>query len=238
MSTRGYPMVIRKGALLEGTFLTRPNRFLAMVQIGGQEVAAHVPDPGRLKELLIPGRRVYLERKHGKNRKTAYDLVLVDMEGTLVSVDSTLPNDIVADALKRGFFPEFLKYPSFRREAQYGKSRLDFRLTDDKDGDAFIEVKSASLVREGLALFPDAPTSRGARHLHELIDIQKKGHGAWVIFVIQREDAFKFSPNEEVDPAFAQALRMALDEGVGAIAYKCSVALDRICLKERVPILI
>jgi sugar fermentation stimulation protein A len=286
------PLFVRNRPLLEATFLARPNRFVAIVRINredglpepyqadgtatsgaeGGEVQAHVADPGRLEELLVPGRKVYLlpaqnggsrprkargakrKRRVEHQRKTAYTLVLVDYEGTLVSIDSRVPNELVYDGLSKGFFPELSAYHGIKREAGFGESRLDFRLSanacpsgdlkpQNKDSivdipDCLIEVKSVSLVRDTRSLFPDAPTIRGARHMRELKDAVSAGLKASVIFVIQREDARSFSPNDAMDPKFGVALREAVRSGVDVWAYTCRVSKESIALNRQVPVVL
>ncbi len=266
------PIFTRDKPLVEATFLARPNRFVAIVCIDGKEVQAHVADPGRLEELLVPGRKVYLlpaqngssrsrkakgtkrKSRSGNQRKTAYTLVLVDYEGTLVSIDSRVPNELVHDGLLKGFFPELSVYHCIKREAGFGESRLDFRLSanacpsgdpesQDKDSivcmpDRLVEVKSVSLVRDAGALFPDAPTIRGARHMRELKDAVSEGFKASVIFVIQREDAQSFSPNDAMDPKFGIALREAVRAGVDAWAYTSRVSKESIALNRQVPVVL
>ncbi len=232
------PSFLRERPLLEGIFLSRSNRFLGVVNLGGEEVEAHIADPGRLKEILIPGRKVYLQRSKNPSRKTSYDLVLVNMDGTLVSIDSRVPNELIFNALQRRFFQEFAGYSRILREVRYGKSRLDFKLTDGSEADSFIEVKSVTLVEEKKALFPDAPSIRGARHLRELTQACSEGYKAYVIFVIQRDDVVKFSPNRQMDPEFADALKDAVSAGVLPWAYTCRVTTEGLFLHEKVEVLL
>jgi sugar fermentation stimulation protein A len=220
--------------LIPATFLKRPNRFLAQVLLDGEETIAHVPDPGRLKELLLPGVEVFLRPASGA-RKTKFDLVLVNYQGTLVSLDSILPNRLVEEALKRGFFQELVHYPQIRREVTYSESRLDFCLSNSHDK-CFIEVKSVTLVQDKIALFPDAPTIRGARHLRELIRAKQEGMRAISLFIIQRDDAVSFSPHREMDPIFASTLKEAHSSGVEVWAYKCKLSLDDIILDQQVAV--
>jgi sugar fermentation stimulation protein A len=263
MSKHGSTLLfVRDRSLIEAAFLDRPNRFLAIVRVKGEDdlsnVQVHVADPGRLEELLVPGRKVYLlpaqnggsrprkakgakrKRRSEHQRKTAYTLVLVDYEGTLVSIDSRVPNELVYDGLKKGFFPEFRAYDSIKREAGFGESRLDFRLSANSDNlpDCLIEVKSVSLARDGQALFPDAPTIRGARHMRELREAVSDGLKASVVFVIQREDAKSFSPNDAIDPKFGSALREAAKSGVDVWAYTCRVSKESIALNRQVPVVL
>lgn len=243
------PEYVRDGPLIRAALISRPNRFLAVARLDGgfdqgaademgfHVVEAHIADPGRLEELLVPNARVYLSRaRAGKGRvarKTVYDLVLVERDGVLVSVDSRVPNELVY------------------RASVYGSSRLDFRLSAASAAalaeppgagplpDCFVEVKSATLVQGGMALFPDAPTSRGARHMRELAMAISQGFRAMVIFVVQRVDAVSFAPNVGMDPAFARALRDGVTAGVEIIAVRCDIARSgAIVLDQRIPVIV
>ena len=212
-----------KAALKEAVFLTRDNRFRATVELDGRRVWAYLPNSGRLEELLSPGRRVLLRPAAALDRKTAYDLLLVDLEGFLVSADARLPNLLVEEALREGSLSPFQRYEDIQREVKHGGSRLDFAL-ETGGRSCLIEVKSVTLVRKGLALFPDAPTLRGRRHVEELRRAVAEGKRAAIIFVVQRGDAETFAPNDEADPAFGRALRRAVEEGVEVYAYACRVS--------------
>ena len=212
-----------KAELKEAVFLTRDNRFRATVKLDGRPVWAYLPNSGRLEELLRPGRRVLLRPAAAPGRKTAYDLLLVDLEGVLVSADARLPNLLVEEALREGRLLPFAGYEAIRREVECGGVRLDFVLEKEEDR-CLIEVKSVTLVREGVALFPDAPTLRGRRHLEELRRAVAEGERAAIIFVVQREDALAFAPHDKADPAFGRALRRAVEEGVEVHAYACRVS--------------
>lgn len=217
----------RKGNLVEARFLRRPNRFAALVRLSqdGEEAMVHVTDTGRMRELLQEGRRVYLSPADGKGRKTSYDLTLVDMDGTLVSVDATLPNRLAAEAVERGAIPEFAGFQLARREVTLGESRLDL-LLKGPDRLCYIEAKSVTLVRDGTAFFPDAPTARGRKHLVSLARAVSDGHRAAAVFVVQRADAVSFRPNDDADPAFGQTLREIVGAGVEAYAYRCRITLE------------
>ncbi len=222
--------------LIRGVFLKRENRFRVRVEVEGGVSAAHLPNSGRLEELLIPGREVFLSRETKGKRKTPFDLKLVRVGELLVSVDARLPRFIFQEALERGLVREFAGYRVARSEPQYGKGRLDL-LLEGPAGPCFVETKSVTLVRDGVALFPDAPTGRGRRHLLALRELAAGGTEAAVVFIIQREDALAFSPNSSADPAFALAFREALEAGVAAFAYTCSVTERGIELRGRVPLL-
>lgn len=224
------------GPLIPATFLERPNRFLGNVQINGRHVQCFIPNPGRMKELLHHGAKVYLLERSSEKRKTGHDLVLVDYEGRLVSIDSMMPNRIVAEAMETGSIPEFCGLDVEKREYTYGESRLDFLLRGET-GQLLLEVKSCTLVRDGVGLFPDAPTARGSRHLLTLIDGLEQGRAA-AFFLIQRADAGCLKPNEEADPEFAGNLREAHRRGVEVYAYTSGVTLDGVSVKEKVPVIL
>jgi sugar fermentation stimulation protein A len=222
--------------LLPGRFVKRDNRFRATVTVAGQQVWAHVPNSGRLRELFTPGRPVWLSPAGDPARKTAFDLRLVDYAGTLVSVDARLPNTLLAEALAERRLPG-LAYPDIRREVPLGNSRLDFRLSGPAEV-CWLETKSVTLVTEGLAQFPDAPTARGRRHLEELIEVKATGDRAVVVFVVQRSDAHRFTPHQEADPLFASGLALAAAAGVEIRAFTCYVSLESISLAAEIPVLL
>ena len=221
--------------LVEGRFLERLNRFAALVEVAGQEVLCHVANSGRMKELFVPGYRVLLKPRAGNHRKTRFDLALVDLGSGLASADARLPNALVAEALSVGSLPQFHGFTRIRPEATFGESRLDLLLEGPK-GRCYIETKSVTLVVNGVGLFPDAPTIRGAKHMGSLAQAVAAGHRAAAIFVVQRDDATAFATNDEADPDFGVAFREALAAGVEAFAYICRVSERAINLSCRLPI--
>jgi sugar fermentation stimulation protein A len=223
--------------LIPATFMKRDNRFRVTVRVEGHLVWAHLPNSGWLRELLVPGRRVLLAAAQAPGRLTAYDLLMVDLDGTLVSIDARLPGRLLYESLQAGRLEEFAGYAKVRREVTYGQSRLDLALEGEPDGGrCFIEAKSVTLVEDGVALFPDAPTQRGRRHLGELARARAEGHRAAVAFVVQRDDAISFSPHDEADPAFGRALREAAQAGVEVYAYKCRVSEGEVTLSAPLPV--
>ena len=220
--------------LIKTKFVSRINRFLGLVVLEGVKVEVFIPNPGRMEELLHPGAIVWIANKKALHRKTVFDLVLVEHDGTLVSVDSRTPNTVLAEAIQAGTTPEFEKYTVERREPSYDDSRFDLLLTDGQRK-LTLEVKSCTLVEDGVALFPDAPTKRGTRHLKTLIKALHEGRSA-ILFLIQRADANTFQPNEKTDPEFAKALREAAFKGVEVYAYGSDVTINEISLKGRIPI--
>ena len=222
--------------LVEGRFIKRLNRFAALVDVERREYLVHVPNSGRMGELLVPGFRVLLApAPKGANRKTSFDLALVDTGGALSSADARLPNKLVAEALARGRMPQFGGYPVVRGEQVFGESRLDF-LLEGPEGKCYVETKSVTLVEDGVGLFPDAPTVRGVKHLRSLMAARDAGHQAAVVFVIQRADADAFAPHDVADPLLGTTLREAAAAGVEVWAYRCRVNERCITLADEVPV--
>lgn len=222
-------------ALLEARFVRRLNRFAAIVTVGGTERMVHVANSGRMRELLQAGNRVLLAPVSSMGLKTTHYLALVDLGHTLVSADARLPPYLVHEALAEGRLPQFAGYTSFRREVMFGESRLDL-LLQGPQGQCYMEVKSVTLVEGGTGLFPDAPTIRGAKHVRSLAQALGEGHRAAVVFVVQREDAAAFAPNDAADPAFGEALRLAHAQGVEVYAYRCRVSRGAVVLADQLPV--
>ncbi len=221
--------------LVEGIFLERVNRFLAMVQVDGREVGVHVANSGRMKELFIPGRRVLVRPMPGEHRKTKFDLALVDLGQALASADARMPNGLIAEGVANGHLDQFAGHSEIRREVTFGDSRLDLML-EGPLGRCYIEAKSVTLVENGVGLFPDSPTIRGAKHLRTLETVLEAGHRAAVIFVVQRPDATAFATNDPADPALAEAFQSAVAAGVEAYAYNCKVTERLLRLDRSLPI--
>jgi sugar fermentation stimulation protein A len=213
----------------------RENRFRVTVEVDGEPVAAHLPNSGRLTELLTPGRPCLLEPISSLRRKTDFDLKLVQHAGVLISVDARLPNPLLAEALEEERLVAFQGHTSFEREVVLGESRVDFQL-EMPDGLLWIETKSVTLVEHTLARFPDAPTARGTRHVRELANAVRDGDRAAIVFVIQRPDARSFKPHDAADPAFGKALRSASDTGVRVYAYTCQVSREAISIAGLIPV--
>lgn len=216
---------------LTGTFLCRPNRFIAHVQTETGLEICHVKNTGRCAELLIPGAEVTLAAGKNVHRKTRFDLVAVKKGSLYINMDSQAPNRAAAEALPR-LFPGLTL---LRPETVFGASRLDFYL-EQGEKRTFVEVKGVTLEENGLALFPDAPTERGVKHLKELENCLRAGYGAAVLFVIQMRGVSCFAPNRKTHPAFADALFHARESGVSIMAYDCFVARDSMTLADPVPI--
>jgi len=214
----------------KGIFIARPNRFVAQVEINGKEHTVHVKNTGRCLELLVPGAKVLLEYHPDakeQGRKTEYSLVAVYKGQLLINMDSQAPNAAAKEWLENGGFQREMgmKPEDIRREVAYGQSRFDLAFTLEGKP-AFMEVKGVTLEKDGMALFPDAPTERGVKHLEELVLAVKEGFLAFVLFVIQMKGVHGFRPNEEMHMAFAEALIKAREAGVKVLAYDCDVGED------------
>ena len=220
---------------IKGTFVRRLNRFAATVTQRGKPVVVHVANSGRMRELLRAGATVYLRKASNAERKTGYDLSLVQLGKTIVSVDSSLPGKLLLEAFKAKGLPQFHDFSEARAEMTYEDRRLDLLFTG-RGGKCYVETKSVTLVRRGVAIFPDAPTERGRKHLGTLAHAKRAGHRAAVVFVIQRPDAIRFRPNEQTDPDFCKALRSAIANGVEAYAYACDVSTREVSLSQEVEV--
>ena len=218
----------------EGRFLERPNRFIARVELDGAVETVHVKNTGRCRELLVSGCKVYLADEGHGGRKTRYDLIAVEKEGVgLINMDSQAVNPAAGEWLPQSGL--FETGAIFRREVTHGNSRFDFAVEEGARRH-FVEVKGVTLEQNGTALFPDAPTLRGVKHLQELEACAKEGIGAWVLFVIQMEGMVCFRPHEAMHPQFAQALRRAAEAGVRVLAVDCHVTPDSLQVKGFVPV--
>ena len=213
--------------LIPATYLRRPNRFVVEAKLkSGEIVPTHLADPGRLRELLLPGAELRLRPVPDDNpRKTRYTVALVrsqDAPNRWVSVDTSLPNRLAGELLEGNGVSGIRPCTSLRREVTCGKSRFDFLLAHYDDTETWVEVKSVTLVEDGVARFPDAPTVRGARHVRELTEIVRNGGQAAVLFVVQRDDADHVEPKADTDPDFAEALKQAKSTGVSlhAVRYR------------------
>lgn len=212
---------IKLANLILGKFVERPNRFLVIFEKdkGKTREMAHLRDPGRLKELLLPGVKLLLrEVELNPNRKTKYDVIAVFNGKIWILINSGFHSDIAEDLIDSGLIKELTSYSVGRREFSYGNSRIDF-LLDSDEGQMLLEVKGCTLVEDGVAKFPDAPTVRGKKHLDELVDSLEDGYKSSVLFLILREDAKEFRPNMEMDPDFTSALKNAGTGGVQIFAY-------------------
>ena len=218
--------------MVPGVFLSRPNRFIAHVEIGGETQICHVKNTGRCRELLPAGAKVWCQEFDSPTRKTKYDLITVQKGNRLINMDSQAPNAAAKEWLTAGGLGEL---ENLRSEVFHGDSRFDFAF--QKDGkQCFLEVKGVTLENDGVCAFPDAPTQRGAKHLKGLTQAVKEGFGGYVLFVIQMSDVNYLHPNDATDPAFGAALREAAEAGVQVLAVDCRVTEDTIEIQNPVKI--
>lgn len=217
----------------EGKFLSRPNRFIAEIEIEGKIEICHVKNTGRCKELLIPGVRVYVQKSENPKRKTNWDLISVYKGDTLINMDSQIPNVVVKEWIEQGNL--FHTIDLLRPEVVYHNSRFDLYASADSK-ETFIEVKGVTLEEEGIAMFPDAPTVRGVKHIEELCRCTSEGYEAYIIFVIQMKGIRYFTPYEVRQPEFLEALKKAKKMGVHILALDCIVTKDTIQIDQEVEV--
>lgn len=217
----------------KGKFLSRPNRFIANVEIDGKAEVCHVKNTGRCKELLVEGCTVWLEHSDSESRKTAFDLVAVEKGDRLINMDSQAPNKAVGEWLreKMPFGEGFSVY----HEKKYGNSRFDFYL-ESQDRKIFMEVKGCTLEKDGVVLFPDAPTLRGVKHIEELSNCLDEGYEAYIMILVQMSDVKYFTPNYDTHPEFGEALEKASRKGVKILCYDCNVTHDSMTVGKPVKV--
>lgn len=218
--------------MVKGTFLARPNRFVAHIEIDGQIEVCHVKNTGRCRELLPVGAQVWCQKSANPGRKTKYDLIAVQKGERLINMDSQAPNAAVGEWLHSGGLGDV---EQVRAEAVHGESRFDFSFVLNGKR-CFLEVKGVTLETDGVCAFPDAPTQRGTKHLRGLTAAVAEGYGAYVLFVIQMKNVQYLHPNDETDPAFGTALREAAAAGVQVLAMDCRVTPQSMTLGESIPV--
>lgn len=227
--------------LIPVRLVKRVNRFVVEAHTDGpslETLALHLPNSGRMQELLPEGALGLAAPNPTEGRKTAGTLLLVRYEGRWVSVDARIPNRLFARGLAGGHLAPFREYQDWEAEVPWGKGRMDFRLIAPDKPPCLVETKSCNLVVDGTALFPDAPTTRGTRHLMELAEAVQKGYRAAVVWFVQRDDATRLMPHVDADPDFARALRLATSAGVEAYAYRCRVRPEGVAILDAVPVVI
>ncbi|MDF1838859.1 MAG: DNA/RNA nuclease SfsA [Planctomycetota bacterium] len=213
---------------VQGRLIKRYKRFLADVDMdGGETLTAHCPNTGSMKGCLEAGAKVVLRDSQNPARKLQYTLQTIEVDGTWVNVDTGLPEALAFEAIQAGLIPSLTGYEKARREVKYGKnSRIDVLLEDEEKGRCYVEVKNTTLVDGKLAMFPDAVTERGRKHLYELASMVEEGHRAVMLYIISRDDVNSFSPAEDIDPAYTESLREVTSKGVEVLAYSTRVEPD------------
>ena len=219
--------------VVKAKFLSRPNRFIALVELDGETVTVHVKNTGRLKELLTYGVTCFVQETDNSERKTRYSLIAVQKGEDVVNVDSQAPNKVFYEWAKSGAFIDGISL--IRPEKTYGNSRFDCYI-EAGNRKIFIEVKGVTLEKEGVALFPDAPTERGVKHLKELCECVKNGYEAYIVFVVQMKGVHTFSPNRETHPKFADALCECEKNGVNILCVDCNVTPETLEISNEITI--
>lgn len=222
-----YPNIKR------ASFVSRENRFVATVRLHGEDTRVHVKNTGRCRELLVPGATVYLVDSGRPERKYRYDLVAVEKGDLLVNMDSQAPNVVFAEFLRRGGLMDGVTY--IKPEFQYGTSRMDFYFERGEERH-LVEVKGVTLEENGVCRFPDAPTSRGSRHLRELIQAREEGIQGWICFVVQIDHMSRLEPNWRTDPEFSRTLCLAAEAGVQVRAFGCHVRPQGLEIASELPV--
>lgn len=225
------------GELTQGILVRRYKRFLADVELPGEEVVtAHTANTGAMLGCCQPGRPVWLSLHDCAHRKYRYTLEMIDMPAALVGVNTAVPNRLVRAAAVAGAVPEFPHPVTVRSEVKRGESRLDLMLTSPRtEGDVFVEIKNCTLVEDGTAYFPDAVTTRGTRHLEELAALAREGIRAVIFVLVQRGDAVRFSPADHIDPEWGKTLRRVLADGVELLVYRAALTTKEIGIGKRLP---
>ena len=226
-----------EGPLINAVFIERPNRFITIIEIGGEKHKSHLPDPGRLKELLIPGASLLVRpAPENKERSTAFTTIMVNLKGQWISLVSTLPNQFVKYSFQKNRIPIFQKYKLVRPEVTIRNHRFDFLLCNKSGKNFFLEVKSVTFVEDGIAKFPDAVTTRGMNHAKTLTDLVKEGEFAGILFVCQRPDATLFEPMWDRDPMFSNVLFNAYKMGVKVWCITLNVSQTEISFNKEIPV--
>lgn len=220
-------------SIKKGIFINRPNRFVANVLIDGITETVHVKNTGRCKEILVKGTTVFLEESFNLNRKTRYSLVAAYKGDTLINIDSQAPNHVVYEAILQNKIKDFKDVLTLKKEVTFGKSRFDLYF-ENKSEKGFIEVKGVTLEKDGTAMFPDAPTVRGTRHILEMIDVVNNKYKGYILFLVQLKGVKCFTPNKEMDPEFDAALKKAKSKGVEILVYDSIVREDGLEIGEPV----
>lgn len=223
--------------LIPGKLVRRYKRFLADIILDdGHQITAHCPNSGSMKGCDIPGSKVFVSHQPSPKRKLQYTWELVYAGNSWVGINTILANRIVQEALLDGKIQELNGFKELFREKNYGhNSRIDI-LLKFQDSVCYVEIKNVTLVENERALFPDAITKRGQKHIEELIRMKKEGHRAVLLFLIQREDASVFAPADEIDSVYGMMLRMAFQHGIEILPYQCKVSPTEISIYKKLPV--
>lgn len=226
--------------LTKGRLIKRYKRFLADIELeNGETITAHCANPGSMMGVAPSGAPVWVSLSASKTRKLPYSFELVDIDGTLIAINTNNPNRLAMEAIEDGMIPELQGYSDLKREVKYGvNSRIDILLSDERRGHCYVEVKNVHLSRTpGLAEFPDSVTSRGAKHLQELSDMVEDGHRAVMLYIVQRGDCQRFTIAGDLDPAYAAAFENARAAGVDVLCYDCEITPHEVVIRKALEII-
>ena len=232
--------------LKEGIILKRYKRFLADIQLpSGEIITVHTANTGSMKTCWEPGWKVVISFHDNPKRKLKYSLEMIHNGQTWIGINTSLPNKLAKEAIENGLIKELKGHPFIKPEVKTGDSRIDLLLSKEKEANAkkdqfFVEIKNVTLKGDAhqkkAALFPDAVSTRGQKHIQELIKLHKEGYNAALLFIIQREDVDYFAPANEIDPVYSELLAEAMREGVLILAYQCSMSKEEIIVKKKIPV--
>ena len=232
--------------LKEGTILKRYKRFLADIQLpSGEIITAHTANTGSMKTCWEPGWKAIISFHDNPKRKLKYSLEMTHNGKTWIGINTSLPNKLAKEAIENGLIKELKGYPFIKPEVKTGDSRIDLLLSKEKDADTkkdqfFVEIKNVTLKgddhQKKAALFPDAVSTRGQKHIQELIRLHKEGYNAALLFIVQREDVDYFAPAKEIDPVYSELLKKANKEGVLILAYQCFMSKKEIIINRSIPV--
>jgi sugar fermentation stimulation protein A len=222
--------------LIHGTLVKRYKRFLADIKLdNGDEVVAHCTNSGSMKSCLVNGAEVYMSPVNDSKRKTRFTWEMININGTWVGINTGNPNKLAFEAIKNGKIPGLEKYTTVKREVKFRDSRFDV-FAENEHEKCFVEVKNVTLKEGKYALFPDAVTTRGQKHLKTLVEVKKEGMRAVMLYIVQRIDVEVFGPASEIDPGYAAGLKEAVAEGVEVIAMQAKVTPEKIELTKKLPV--
>ncbi len=227
--------------LQSATLVRRYKRFLAdvILEATNTKLTVHCPNPGAMLGLAREGERIWLRPAKNPKAKLPFAWELTELKSGLVGIDTGRPNRIAEEAILMGLIPELAGYENCRREVKYGQnSRIDLLLSDKSRPDCYVEIKNVHLERNRRAEFPDSKTSRGAKHLAELANVAEMGGRAVMLYIVQRMDCGSFTLADDIDPAYGLAFRNARAKGVESVCYDCSITLEGIELRNRLPVAI
>lgn len=228
---------MRYSKIRKATFIKRPNRFIAHVMLDNQEEIVHVKNTGRCKEIFLKDATVLLEESNNPNRKTKYSIIGAYKKGTLINTDAQIPNYVVHEGINEKKIKELCDVSFLKKEVTFGNSRFDLYF-ETNTSKGFIEVKGVTLEENKAALFPDAPTVRGTKHIYEMIHAVEKGYVGYIFFLIQMQGIKCFTPNQKMDPAFTEALKSAQNLGVNILAYDSYVKEDEIIIGKEIEVIL